>query len=74
MMPMVNDILKFENFLNPGTIILTDGRAANAYFLKNNFKRNWLYYFDEYQDQHLFYLNDEPVGSINKEILDFYKK
>jgi len=74
MMPMVNDILKFENFLNPGTIILTDGRAANAYFLKNNFKRKWLYYFDEYQDQHLFYLDDEPFGSINNEILNFYKK
>ena len=72
MMPMINDILKFENFLNPGTIILTDGRAANAIFLKNNFKRNWLYYFDTLHDQHFFYLDDVPFGKINKELLKFY--
>ena len=47
MLPMINDILKFENFLIPGTIIIFDGRAANAIFYKNNFKRNWLYYFDK---------------------------
>lgn len=72
MMPMINDILKFENFLNPGTIILTDGRAANALFLKNNFKRNWLYYFDVKYDQHFFYLDDKPFGKINKQLLNFY--
>ena len=37
MMPMVGDILKFEYFLTPGTII-TDGRTANAQFLNENFK------------------------------------
>lgn len=73
MMPMINDVLKFENFLNPGTIILLDGRAANAIFLKNNFKRNWLYYFDVEHDQHFFYLDDAPFGRINKEIIKFYK-
>lgn len=72
MMPMINDILKFENFLNPGTIILLDGRAANALFLKNNFRRNWLYYFDTSYDQHFFYLNDKPFGLINKNLLKFY--
>ncbi len=41
MQPMGCDILKFENFLTPGTIILSDGRTANMRFLKNNFKRNW---------------------------------
>ena len=30
MMPMVSDILKFEYFYTPGTIILIDGRSANA--------------------------------------------
>jgi len=74
MMPMVNDILKFENYLNPGTIILVDGRAANTYFLKNNFRRNWLYHFDEENNQHFFYLDDPPFGEINKELLTFYKK
>ena len=40
MMPMVCDILKFENFLIPGTIIIADGRKANSYFLLNNFKKS----------------------------------
>ena len=73
MLPMINDILKFENFLIPGTIIIFDGRAANAIFCKNNFKRNWLYYFDEEYDQHLFYLDDVSLGLINQKLLDFYK-
>jgi len=73
MMPMVNDILKFENFLIPGTIIIFDGRAANAIFCKNNFKRNWLYYFDKKYDQHIFYLDDASLGLINQKLLDFYK-
>ena len=40
---MVSDILKFEYFYTPGTIIVCDGRAANAKFLKDHFKRNWKY-------------------------------
>ena len=43
MMPMGNDIIKIEYFLTPGSIILTDGRSANAKFLRDTFKRNWLY-------------------------------
>ena len=38
MMPMACDILKFEYFYTPGTIIVSDGRAANVKFLKDNFK------------------------------------
>ena len=34
MMPMSCDIAKFENFLTPGTIIVSDGRTANSIFLK----------------------------------------
>ena len=33
LMPMSCDILKFEHFLLPGTIILIDGRTANTIFL-----------------------------------------
>ena len=73
MMPMVCDILKFEYFLTPGTIIVTDGRAANAKFLKDNFKRNWTYKSDVSQDQHIFYLNDPCLGKYNRLQLEFYK-
>jgi hypothetical protein len=72
MMPMMCDILKFEYYLTPGTIIVIDGRGANSKFLKDYFKRNWLYKNDEQNDQHIFYLNDPILGKYNKLQLDFY--
>ena len=74
MMPMVGDILKFEYFLTPGTIIITDGRTANAQFLNENFKRNWIYKYDKKFDQNLFYLDAECLGKWNKLQLNFYSK
>ena len=74
MMPMACDILKFEYFYTPGTIIVSDGRAANVKFLKDNFKRNWSYYRDFKSDQHMFCLNDPTLGKYNKLQLEFYKK
>ena len=73
MMPMVNDILKIEYYLTPGTIMVVDGRAANAQFLKDNFKRNWLYEFDNENDQHIFYLDAPLLGKYNKLQVAFYK-
>jgi hypothetical protein len=73
MMPMANDILKIEYFLTPGTIIVTDGRTANAQFLRDYLKRNWLYKFDYINDQHIFYLNEIPLGKYNRLQLEFYK-
>lgn len=55
-MPMSIDILKIENFLIPGTIILVDGRTINARFLKNNFQRSWKYIHDKNNDQSIFFL------------------
>jgi hypothetical protein len=72
-MPMQCDVLKIENFLQPGTIILADGRKANTRFLKNNFQRNWLYKEDEKYDQVTMLLKEKPLGIVNKKILDFYK-
>ena len=74
MMPMVCDILKFEYFYTPGTIIICDGRAANAKFLKDHFKRNWKYINDQKTDQHVFWLADPVLGKINKLQLEFYNK
>ena len=72
-MPMMNDILKIEYFLTPGTIIVTDGRGANAQFLRDYLKRNWLYKFDNINDQNIFYLNENSLGKYNKLQLEFYK-
>ena len=73
-MPMSCDILRYENFLTPGTIILVDGRGANSIFLKNNFQRKWKYKYDFKNDQTLFYLYENPLGPLNKKQLEFYKK
>ena len=73
MMPMVCDILKIEHFLTPGTIIVIDGRGANAQFLKDNFKRKWLYFNDKKFDQHIFYLHASSIGKYNDLQLKFYQ-
>ena len=73
MMPMVCDILKFENFLTPGTIIVSDGRTANCEFLLNNFKRQWIHHYDRKFDQHIFYLNSDSLGKYNDLQLKFYR-
>lgn len=71
-MPMSSDILLIEHFLTPGTIILIDGRTANARFLKANFQRSWEHSHDIKNDQHIFVLNEQPLGSYNKAQIEFY--
>ena len=72
MMPMVSDILDIEYFLTPGTIILIDGRTANARFLNDNFKRKWDYKYLESLDLNIFFLNEKPLGKYNRRQLKFY--
>ncbi len=74
MMPMSADILKIEYYLTPGTIIVVDGRSANAKFLKDNLTRNWIYKNDFDNDQHIFLLNDPILGKYNFLQNDFYSK
>ena len=74
MMPMVSDILKFEYFYTPGTIIVCDGRTANAKFLKDHFKRNWKYINVQKNDQHIFWLVDPVLGKYNNLQLKFYNR
>ena len=70
-MPMAADILTFEHFLEPGTLIIIDGRTANARFLKSNFQRNWDYQFYPEFDQHFFELKEEPLGRWNAAAIRF---
>lgn len=71
-MPMSSDLLLIEHFLTPGTMILVDGRTANARFLRANFQRGWSYSFHNECDQSLFVLEEEPLGEINRKQLEFY--
>lgn len=70
-MPMAGDILSFEHFLLPGTLIVVDGRGANARFLKANLQRNWSYSYSEEFDQHFFELTETPLGIYNRKQIDF---
>ena len=70
-MPMAADILTIEHFLNPGTLIVIDGRTANARFLQCNLQRNWAYLHDCSNDQHYFELQESPLGKHNKNLIDY---
>jgi len=70
-LPMSGDILAIEHFLLPGTLIVVDGRSANARFLKTNFQRDWSYFYHQEFDQHFFELLEEPLGIFNKRQIDF---
>jgi len=70
-MPMVADILSMEHFLCPGTLIIFDGRTANARFVKSNLQRNWSYLYVEEFDQHFFELLETPLGEHNKKKIDY---
>ena len=72
-MPMACDILKFEHFLIPQTMIIAEGRGANVQFLRNNFKRKWLYFNDKKYDLHVFLLNSPSFCNYNNLQLKFYK-
>ena len=61
-LPMAADLLLLEPYLWPGTLLVIDGRGANANFLKYNFKRNWLYQYEKENDQLVFRLLEEPFG------------
>ena len=69
--PMAADLLMLEPFLLPGTLIVVDGRTANARFLKNNFQRDWEYFHMEAEDIHTFELVESPLGRINKVQMEF---
>lgn len=65
-LPMSCDLLRIEHFLLPGTLIVVDGRTANARFLKSNFQREWRYEHDDEGDVHYFEMIEEPLGKWNR--------
>ena len=65
-LPMACDILKMEHFLLPGTLVLVDGRTANARFLLANLQREWRYEHDKAADVHYFEMIEDPLGKWNR--------
>lgn len=70
-LPMASDLLRIEHFLLPGTLIVVDGRTANARFLAANFQREWLYSENLDEDVHYFELVESPLGPYNRRQVDF---
>ncbi len=70
-LPMSADILLFEPFLLPGTLIIVDGRTSNVRFLKNNLQRNWEYEHHVNEDIHTFELVESPLGPLNAKQIKF---
>ena len=68
---MSADLLLMEPFLLPGTLIVIDGRTANARFLKNNLQRDWEYHHHADEDIHTFELVEKPLGKLNAKQIDF---
>jgi hypothetical protein len=72
--PMSADILKIEFFLNPGTIILIDGRGLNSNFLRKYLKRKWHYKYYKFSDQHVFTLHKDIKGKHSERLFNFFQK
>ena len=70
-MPMSADVLAFEHFLTPGTLLIVDGRTANARFLNANLQRSWEYAHDEAADIHTFELKEPPLGPYNRAQIEY---
>ncbi len=65
-LPMSADILRFEPHLWPWTVIVTDGRTANARFLEAHLQRNWQHLHDPFGDRTLFRLDETPFGPVTE--------
>ncbi len=70
-MPISADVLRLEFFLEPGTLILVDGRTNNARFLRAYLKRAWEYRHDIEADVHFFELQEDPLGFLNRKKIQF---
>jgi len=68
---MACNILRMEQFLLPGTLIVVDGRTANTRFLKANFQREWRHEHDVDGDVHYFELAEHPLGKLNRLQLEY---
>ena len=68
---MAADLIMLEPFFWPETLIISDGRTANARFLESRFKRNWQVMHDPFGDRTIFRLNETPFGEISSEHISF---
>jgi hypothetical protein len=68
---MAADILVIEPYLWPGTLIVNDGRTANARFLVTRLKRDWQILHDPFGDRTIFRLNETSMGQVSEQHINF---
>ena len=68
-MPLSADIVLIEYLLEPGCLLIFDGRTNNYRFLKNILTRNWVGKSDFEGDFHLLELQEDPLGALNSKKL-----
>lgn len=68
---MSGDLLRLEPTFTPGLMILVDGRANNARFLRHNFQRDWKVEENQAEEYTTFELVEPPLGPYNKARLAF---
>ena len=73
-MPMSADILRVEHFLQPGTLVVFDGRTANAKFFELNVQKKWKKYHSDKHDQTLFVDCSQSLGKYNDAFLQYWGK
>ena len=71
-MPMSADALRIEYFLQPGTLVLFDGRRANSDFFENNLQGKWKKRYSSKFDQTLFENRGKSLGRFNSEFLKYW--
>lgn len=67
------NILRMENFLLPGTLIIWDGQTNNARFNFSNFKRKW--HCNRLESIDISYSEqiESPLGYLNRRQIKFSK-
>lgn len=70
-LPMSCDLLRLEPFLLPGTLVLVDGRTANARFLRAHVYRDWAYRWESDGDVHWLELRERPIGRYNQAQIEY---
>ena len=73
-MPMSADVLRIEHFLQSGTLVLFDGRSANARFFELNVQKKWKKCHSDECDQSLFIDSSKSLGKYNDAFLQFWGK
>jgi hypothetical protein len=64
-LPNSADLLRLEPMLWPETVIVIDGRTANARFLRANLQRSWHFLHDPYGDRTTLFLDETAFGEIS---------